>query len=77
VDAAAFARTQDLGKARRLAAEADGHLGMAERALNGLHYVPRFAPFRRHARGALAGGYGGPPCAAPEADCLARDDDDG
>lgn len=46
-DAAASARTGDLDKARKLAAEADSHLATAQRALNGLRYLPYVPPSRR------------------------------
>ena len=50
-EAAASARTRDMDKARKLAAEADSHLAMAQRALNGLRYVPYVAPSRRARNG--------------------------
>ena len=46
-DAAASARIRDLDKARTLAAEADSHLATAQRALNGLQYLPYVPPSRR------------------------------
>jgi hypothetical protein len=64
-DAAAAARTRDLDGARRLAAEADRHLGMAERALDGLRYVPYVAPSRRKDRVGADGEDGAPPPAGP------------
>jgi hypothetical protein len=51
-DAAASARIGNLDKARKLAAEADSHLDMAQRALNGLRYVPYVPPSRRDRHGA-------------------------
>lgn len=50
-DAAASAAAGDLGKARRLAAEAGSHLDTAQRARNGLRYVPYVAPSRRKPAG--------------------------
>ena len=51
-DAAASARARDPDKARRLAAEADSHLATAQRALNGLRYMPYVPPSRRATYGA-------------------------
>jgi hypothetical protein len=54
-DAAAAAASRDLGKARRLAAEADSHLGTAQRAMNGLRYLPYVPPSRRRDQPGHAG----------------------
>lgn len=43
-DAATAASAHDLARARSLAAEADGHLGLAAWALNGMRYVPHVPP---------------------------------
>jgi hypothetical protein len=46
-EAAAFAQSRDMDRARRVAAEADNHLDTAQKALNGLRYLPYVPSSRR------------------------------